>query len=77
MDLFLNAWDSFANGILSALPDSPTIDNAALEALSRYAGYINYFLPVGAYMTFLLALLGAVGSYYAVVVILRWLKLVD
>lgn len=76
MDVFLQAWQSFAGKILSMLPQSPTIDNAALETFAQYAGYVNYFIPVGAYLTFLAGLLAAVAVYYVAMVILRWLKLI-
>lgn len=77
MDAFLQAWQSFAGKILSILPQSPTIDNAALETFAQYAGYVNYFIPVGAYLTFFAGLLAAVAVYYAAMVILRWLKLIS
>lgn len=76
MDAFLQAWQSFAGKILSMLPQSPTIDNAALETFAQYAAYINYFIPVGAYLTFLSGLLVVVAVYYVVMVILRWLKVI-
>lgn len=76
MDAFLQAWQSFAGKVLSMLPQSPTIDNAALETFTQYAGYVNYFIPVGAYLTFLAGLLAAVAVYYVAMVILRWLKLI-
>lgn len=72
---FLTWWNSFASSILEILPDSPTIDNGALAAFAEYAGYINYFIPVGKYLSFLSALLVAVSVYYGSMVILRWLKL--
>lgn len=74
---FQQFWNSFAGTITSLLPASPTIDNAALEVLATYSGYINYFVPVGAYLTFLSALLVAVAAYYAAMVILRWTKLIS
>ena len=75
-DLFSSFWNSFASKILGILPKSPLVDNAALEALRTYAGYINYFIPVGPYLTFLSALLACVAGYYAVMVILRFMRLI-
>lgn len=73
---FSQFWNSFAGTIVNLLPTSPTVDNVALETLATYSGYINYFIPVGQYLTFLSALLVAVAAYYAVMVILRWIKLI-
>lgn len=76
MDTFLQAWNSFAGQVLALLPTSPTLDNDALAAFAEYVGYINYFIPVGAFLTFLSAVLTAVGVYYLVMIILRWLKVI-
>lgn len=73
---FSQFWSSFAGKVVDLLPTSPTIDSAALQTLATYSGYINYFIPVGQYLTFLSALLVAVAAYYAVMVILRWIKLI-
>lgn len=76
MDAFLQAWQSFADKVISMLPQSPTIDNAALQTFARYAGYVNYFIPVGPYLTFLSGLLAVVAIYYVTMVILRWIKVI-
>lgn len=76
VDSFLKAWENFGDDILSMLPDSPTVDSAALQALADYAGYINYWVPVGPFLTFFSGLLASVGVYYMAMVILRWLKVI-
>lgn len=76
MDTFMQFWHSFSSVILEILPDSPTIDSDVLASLAEYAGYINYWVPVGPYLTFFSALLSCVAVYYLAVVILRCLKLV-
>lgn len=76
MDLFMRFWTSFAGSLVELLPQSPVIDSEALEALRFYAGYINYFVPVGPYLIFLSGFLGAMGVYNAVLPILRNLKLI-
>lgn len=76
MELFQSFWNSFAGLIVGFLPRSPVPDSSALEALRTYAGYINYFIPVGAYLTFLSGLLACVVLYYAVVPILRNMKVI-
>lgn len=76
MDGFISAWQSLSGKIVELLPTSPTLDSDVLDALSKYAGVVNYFIPVGAFLTYFSALLSAVGVYYVVSVILRWLKVI-
>lgn len=77
LDGFMKAWQSFSAYIVELLPQSPTLDSDAMQALSRYAGMINYFIPVGAFLTYFSALLTVVGAYYVVSVVLRWLKVIS
>lgn len=77
MDSFMPAFAEFAEQIIDLLPTSPTVDSEALEALRTYAGYINYFVPVGAYMTFLGATLVCLAIYYGARVLLNWLKVIS
>lgn len=76
MDLFKQFWASFAGILVQFLPNSPTIDNAALDTFRTYVGYLNYFIPIGPYLTFLSALLAGLALYNAVLPILRNLKLI-
>lgn len=76
IDTFQKAWESFSGTILGMLPTSPTVDSDALAALSSFTGYINYFIPVGPFLTFAGALLSVVAGYYLTMAILRWLKLI-
>lgn len=76
IDTFLKAWTDFGGTILSMLPQSPTVDSAALEALATYAGYINYWIPVGPFLTFFSALVASIGVYYLAMILLRWLKVI-
>lgn len=76
MDIFIRAWQSFASVILSLLPQTPTISSETLETIRTYAGYINYFIPVGNYLVFLSALLLAIMGYYIAMPILRLMKLI-
>lgn len=73
---FGQMWQSFAGRILELLPQSPTVDSEALAVLARYAGYINYFFPVGKFLAFVSAVLTAVAIYYLAMVILRFIKVI-
>lgn len=70
-------WTSFAGVLADLLPTSPIVNSDALETFRTYAGYINYFIPVGPYLTFLSGLLAALLVYNAVLPILRNLKLIQ
>lgn len=74
---FSDAWNSFAGKLAEILPRSPTVDSEALQTLSQYASYINYFFPVGKFLAFVTAVLLCVAGYYAVMVILRWIKAIS
>lgn len=76
MDTFLSFWGSFAGKLLELLPRSPVVDSAALATLSTYAGYINYFIPVGGYLKFFSAFLVSLSVYYSVMTILRFMRLI-
>lgn len=76
IDWFLRAWQTFAGTLTQILPASPTMDSEVLATIAEYAGYINYFIPVGQYLIFLSALLIAIMGYYAIMPILRLMKLI-
>lgn len=75
-DSFLKAWADFGETVLSMLPQSPTVDSDALATLAEYAGYINYWIPVGPFLTFFSALIASIAAYYLVMILLRWLKVI-
>ena len=77
MEFLQNVWQSFAGKVLELLPASPTIDNEALQVIAQYAGYINYFFPVGKFLVFVSATLVIVGVYYLAMVILRILRVIS
>lgn len=64
--------------VLSMLPDSPfqkyIIQNSIIKT---YVGYINYFIPVAQILVVLEAWCLAIGVYYIVQIVLRWLKAIE
>ena len=62
--------------LLNLLPDSPFHFESAGEFRS-IMGYINYFVPVGAMLSILSTWLVAVGAYYVVSAVLRWVKAIE
>lgn len=74
---FNQLWNSFSGVLADILPQSPVLGSEALETIREYAGYINYFVPVGAFLIFVSAVLAALVVYYAVLPILRLIKVIS
>lgn len=64
-------------GFVDKLPETPTMDEAWLDALSVYAGYINYFIPVHSILMFSALLLTCIAVYYSVSILLRLTRIVS
>lgn len=69
--------DKFLQAVLSLFPLSPFLP--AIEELSAlpYLGYINWFVPVGAFIRIGSLWAAAILAYYAWSVIARWVKLLS
>lgn len=68
-------FQNIANNILNILPTSPIVYLASDSTVSKYLGYVNFFIPVYLWISILESWLVAIAIYYAVRVILRWLKM--
>lgn len=71
--------DGLAAGItwvLALLPQSPTVgwENAKPDSVNL--GYITWFIPFPTMLIHLAALLTAIGIYYIVRIVMRWLKVI-
>lgn len=62
--------------MLSFLPDSPFQEVIAQFKDLPFLGYINYFIPIKPYLIFLSGWLVAIGLYYLVQTVLRWLNVI-
>lgn len=47
-----------------------------LNVIREYLGYINWFVPISILIDMLLLWLSAIGVFYAIMAILRWIKIV-
>lgn len=78
MDFLQWLSDAF-KGILDALydilPKSPFTYLASNSVVSQYIGYVNYFLPVYLWISILNTWLTAIGVYYCVKIIWKWIKI--
>lgn len=63
-------------GLLDLLPDSP-FRGVELNSLGQYAGWVNYFIPVGRILGLLVVWLGAVSVWYFLRWVLRMVRYID
>lgn len=76
-DAFTAVW-VWVSGFLNKLdPFDGFIDAALQSEFVRYVRWVNYFLDLGFFVKGLGALLAALAVYYAVQVLLRWLKVIE
>lgn len=46
------------------------------DTIRSYLGYINYFVPISTIIDILVIWLAAIGVFYTVMAILRWVRIV-
>lgn len=70
-------FESFGATIANNLPKSPF--SGVIEYLDNLPalGFLNWFIPVGWIVNTMSAWLVAIAAYYALQIILRWVKVVD
>jgi len=70
---------SFAVGVIELFPASPF---AVLDELSNSEVYdwlrmVNWFVPIGTFVSILESWLACVAAYYVYQVVLRWVKVIE
>lgn len=77
---FLNALikqlGTIVTSIFNILPNSPFSD-IDITPLNDYLGYLNYLVPVGKIVSVVTLWTIAIGTYYIVQIVLRWLKVIE
>lgn len=63
--------------VLSLLPLSPFEKYIDSLASIPYIPYINWFIPVGVFVEIGLTWLGAIGTFYLLMIVLRWVKAIE
>lgn len=46
------------------------------SVIRQYLGYLNWFIPISTLLDILVVWLAAIGVFYAVMAILRWMRIV-
>lgn len=77
MSAVLGAMKAALIAVLGLLPDSPF--RGFIDSLSGipYVGYLNYFIPVSDFLALLAVWGTAVGAFYLVSAILRFVKAIE
>lgn len=70
-------WDNFGNKVYNILPLDPFLDYINGIKDLPYLGWVNWFFPVHEALVIMGAWVGVVGAFFAVQVILRWLKVIQ
>lgn len=63
--------------LIGLLPQSPFADFFATFEEIPYIEYINWFIPVGKMLTLGSIWLSAVGTFYLLSIVLRWIKAIE
>lgn len=63
--------------LIALLPQSPFKDFFTTVDKIPYIEYINWFIPIGKMLTLGSAWLSAVGTFYLLSVVLRWVRAIE
>lgn len=77
LDFMTELKETFLDFILKILPFSPF--GSIIDQLGDlpYLGYINWFIPVGTFITIGTTWLSAITTFYILSILLRWIKAID
>ena len=77
METLQSLWNNFGDMLKSALPLSPFQPYISYFSSLPYIGWINWFLPVKGYLIVRGSWIGAIGTYYLYMAILRYVKAIE
>lgn len=62
--------------VVNVLPDSPFSITIPAH-IAHIMGYVNYFIPIGQMVTFLVGWTSCIAVWYAFSLLLRWIKAIQ
>ena len=76
MNLIIKALGTILGVLLSILPSSPfvALDNSPI---AEFIGGLNWIIPISSMVRILSAWVLCIGTYYIVMIVLRWVKAID
>ncbi len=78
-DALSDALVSFAVGVIELFPASPftVLDELANSEVYEWLRMVNWFVPIGTFVSILESWLVCVAAYYVYQVVLRWVKVIE
>lgn len=69
----------FAVSVVELFPESPfvVLDTLAKSEYYEWLQMLNWFIPVGTFLSILETWLVGVGIYYIYQIVLRWIKVIE
>jgi hypothetical protein len=77
LGIIKGAIDSMLETALSILPKSPFTEHIDALAEVPYLGILNWFVPIGAFLVIGTSWLVAIGIFYVIKIVLRWIKAIS
>lgn len=77
LDFMMELLNRFGDMLSKVLPLSPFQSYIKSFSNLPYLGYLNWFLPIGAFVKIGMAWLVAIGIFYMYSIIMRWVKMID
>ncbi len=78
-DALTDALVSFAVGVIELFPASPftILDELSNSEVYEWLRMVNWFVPIGTFVSILESWLVCVAAYYAYQIVLRWVKVIE
>lgn len=77
LDFMNELLNKFADMLMGVLPTSPFQQYIHAFSNLPYLGYLNWFLPIGAFVKIGMAWLGVIIVFYLYSIIMRWIRMID
>lgn len=78
-DALNDALVSFAVSVIELFPASPflVLDELSNSQVYEWLRFLNWFVPVGTFVSILEAWLSGIAIYYVYQIVLRWVKVIE
>ena len=76
LNFFSEMMNAFAAALAQVLPLSPFQQYISAFSNLPYLGYLNWFLPTGAFVKIGVAWLGVITLFYIYSIAMRWIKMI-
>jgi hypothetical protein len=77
LSLVTEKFQSLYQSFVDAMPSCPLTWLATNSDVQKYLGYVNWFIPVYSIVAVYQVWLVCILAYYAIQVVLRWIKVIE